>query len=411
MGRPPLPVGTFGKVGFLLLPSGEVQARARFRDFDGRTRLVSKTGVSRAAAERALKTELAARRGPGGAGVITASSRVSALVEAWLAADHGWSTGTERTYRSVIHTSVLPAFGQLTLQEVTPGRVGRALTAIAKTSGPGASKTARACLSSMFSQAIDDGAISSNPVRDATVRIDTTAKKAPRALSAEQTIRLVELFHASPRAAEMDLADIVDWMLATGARIGEAVALRTGETAGRPLLDLDAVTWEVNATAVRVPKQGMVVQPRTKTAAGWRIIAVPAFAVEMVRRRLSSPLRPETDLVFPTPVSGTLRDPTNVSTDLRQLLDSFECEACNETGIQPATSRTAAGPPVRCTEGPWSWVPSHSFRKTVATRLDEAGFSPRQVADQLGHANPSMTLDVYFGRQVVSAEAARVLGR
>ena len=49
MGRPPLPVGTFGKIGFLLLPSGEVQARARFRDFDGRTRLVSKTGVSRAA--------------------------------------------------------------------------------------------------------------------------------------------------------------------------------------------------------------------------------------------------------------------------------------------------------------------------------------------------------------------------
>jgi hypothetical protein len=37
-------------------------------------------------------------------------------MEAWLAADHGWSIGTERTYRSVIRTSVLPAFGQLTLQ-------------------------------------------------------------------------------------------------------------------------------------------------------------------------------------------------------------------------------------------------------------------------------------------------------
>jgi hypothetical protein len=31
-------VGTLGKVGFLRLPSGETQARARFRDFDGRTR-------------------------------------------------------------------------------------------------------------------------------------------------------------------------------------------------------------------------------------------------------------------------------------------------------------------------------------------------------------------------------------
>jgi integrase len=52
-----------------------------------------------------------------------------------------------------------------------------------------------------------------------------------------------------------------------------------------------------------------------------------------------------------------------------------------------------------------------AFRKTVATRLDEAGFTPRQVADQLGHANPSMTLDVHFGRHVVSAAAADVLNR
>ena len=69
------------------------------------------------------------------------------------------------------------------------------------------------------------------------------------------------------------------------------------------------------------------------------------------------------------------------------------------------------GQRLRCDLGPWSWVTSHTFRKTVATRLDEAGFTPRQVADQLGHANPSMTLDVYFGRQVVSAAAAKVLDR
>ena len=189
------------------------------------------------------------------------------------------------------------------------------------------------------------------------------------------------------------------------------MGLRTEETAGRLLLDLDAATWEVNATAVRVPKQGMVVQPRTKTAAGWRIIAVPEFAVEMVRRRLTSPHRPNTELVFPARLAGTRRDPNSVFGDLRQLLDFFGCEVCSGTGFQPATSTTVAGRRVRCAEGPWSWVTWHTFRKTVGTRLDEAGFTPRQVADQLGHANPSMTLDVCLGRQVVSAEAARVLGR
>jgi hypothetical protein len=61
--------------------------------------------------------------------------------------------------------------------------------------------------------------------------------------------------------------------------------------------------------------------------------------------------------VFPAPVAGTLQNPTNVSTDLRQLLDSFECEACGGTGLQPATSRTAASRPVRCAEGRGSESP------------------------------------------------------
>ena len=39
-------------------------ARVKFRDYDGRVRLVSKTGASRAAAERALKQALTARRTP-----------------------------------------------------------------------------------------------------------------------------------------------------------------------------------------------------------------------------------------------------------------------------------------------------------------------------------------------------------
>ena len=71
MGRPPLPVGTFGRICFLSQPSGEVQARARFRDYDGRTRLVSKTARTRAAAERALKTELSTRLATGDRGAVT----------------------------------------------------------------------------------------------------------------------------------------------------------------------------------------------------------------------------------------------------------------------------------------------------------------------------------------------------
>jgi integrase len=56
-----------------------------------------------------------------------------------------------------------------------------------------------------------------------------------------------------------------------------------------------------------------------------------------------------------------------------------------------------------------AWITSHSFRKTNATILDEAGLSARQIADQLGHARPSLTMDVYMGRGAKSGAAAAAL--
>jgi integrase len=411
VGRPPLRLGTAGKTLFVAMPNGRIQARVKFRDFDGRVRLVAKYGLSRAAAERALKLALANRQTPGGSGATVAATHVSELARLWLDAPHGWSTGTERTYRSVVGNQVVPALGDLQLREVTAGVVSRALRAISERHGPSAAKSSKACLSGMFCLAIDDGAIPANPVRDASARI-RVSKKSPRALTPEETTTLTGLLRANERAVALDIPDLVDWMLATGCRIGEALALRHGPNAdGKPLLDLAANTWEVNATVVRVPKQGLIVQPRPKTAAGWRVVAVPDFAASMVRARTSR----ADGVVFTAPLTTTLRDPSNASGDLRQLLDSFGCDVCAGTGFQLERDGSfRAGPRgqrLRCDQGPWSWVTSHVFRKTVATRLDEAGFTPRQVADQLGHANPSMTLDVYFGRQVVIAAAAKVLDR
>ena len=78
-----------------------------------------------------------------------------------------------------------------------------------------------------------------------------------------------------------------------------------------------------------------------------------------------------------------LRDPSTTSSDLRRTLD--------RAGFDRVTS--------------------HVFRKTVATRLDEAGLSARQIADHLGHTRPSLTQDVHLGRGVASPEAAAALQR
>lgn len=61
MGRPRTPIGTFGVIATRAQPSGNYIARARYRDWDGKSRLVQATGSSRSAAERKLKQKLAER--------------------------------------------------------------------------------------------------------------------------------------------------------------------------------------------------------------------------------------------------------------------------------------------------------------------------------------------------------------
>lgn len=45
MSRQRLTIGTFGEIGHLVSPSGRVVARARYRDWDGKSRLVQATGI------------------------------------------------------------------------------------------------------------------------------------------------------------------------------------------------------------------------------------------------------------------------------------------------------------------------------------------------------------------------------
>lgn len=416
MGRPPLEVGTYGKIDFQhqvnAHDEARVRARAHFRDLDGVRRQVTKWGRTKAAAERALKTALRDRATPGGS-EITASTRVAELADRWLVQmDRGGkSSNTMRVYRLAVASYVKPRIGGLRLREVGTPAVDRALTRVVDAAGSGAARTTRSVLSGMFGLAARHGAISSNPVRETSTI--TTRRKVVRALTRDEVDDITTHLRSDPRAVELDLYDLVVFMLGTGVRIGEACAIRAGTNPeGEQLLDLAAGTVEINATVVRVAGRGLLVQQWPKTDAGWRRLALPPDVVSMIeRRRGEKRLTPPLGIVFGSP-GGHLRDPSNTSGDLRVILDGIDCQRCDGRGWLPG-EQDAKGRPkrVRCDAGRFSWVTSHVFRKTVATRLDEAGLSARQIADQLGHAHPSLTQDVYMGRKVVTAEAARLLDR
>ena len=54
---------------------------------------------------------------------------------------------------------------------------------------------------------------------------------------------------------------------------------------------------------------------------------------------------------------------------------------------------------------------THSFRKTVATLIDDEGLSARIGADHLGHSKVSMTQDRYMSRGRVHTQVADLLDR
>lgn len=138
MGRPRLTIGTFGDIGYQRAAGGRIVARARYRDWDGKARLVQATGETRKAAERALKAKLADRTlFQPSSSALTADSPFPDLVAYWLEEldlEDRLSKRTRQLYERNLQTLVMPVFGNLTLREIGVARCDHFLKQLAKQS-------------------------------------------------------------------------------------------------------------------------------------------------------------------------------------------------------------------------------------------------------------------------------------
>lgn len=208
--------------------------------------------------------------------------------------------------------------------------------------------------------AVRQDALTANPVRDLTpTRVKRTAR--PLVLTEASWTRLREHLAASATAGKHDLRDLVEVLSGLGCRIGELLALDWSR------VDDDAGSIAIEGTVVRVPGEGLIVQSRTKSDAGIRTITPPSWVITLLLKRHADSHGP---WVFPSN-RGTLRDPDNTRSRLRESVAGTE----------------------------WQGLHPHAFRHLVATRLDAAGLSAREIADYLGHERISMTQDVYMARK------------
>lgn len=382
-GRPPLRIGQHGKVARKDLGGGVWLARCRFRDADGVTRIVERRSPEGdvdkhgKAAEDALIAALKDRRPPGVSGEISLDTRIAVLVEQHLEllAESGRSPATMTTYRSAARK--LAKFSEaLRVGEATPGRLNAVIRSMRQAHGANMARHGRTLLRGALQIAVLDDVLGANPVAQVS-RIESDRKpKGARALDAAELRDMLGKLQASVVCHAADLVDPVTILAATGMRRSELFALRWVD------FDEAAGTLKITGKVARIEGQGLRRLDTGKTNSSERVVPLPAFAVAVLKARRGRDFLGEQRMIFPS-MAGTWRDPDNFDKQWRRV-------------------RADLGVPD---------VTSHSFRKSVATFIDEAGMSARVGADQLGHSRVSMTQDRYMRRGRVHAEVAALLDR
>ncbi|BCP14858.1 phage integrase [Mycobacterium paraintracellulare] len=382
-GRPPLRVGQHGKITRKNLGGGVWLVRTRFRDSDYVTRLVErrvKTGDSdkhgRGAEEELIKV-LATRRPPVDAGGITADTKLAALVDMHVErlTEDGRSPATIDTYKATA-TKLAKVIGGTPVGIVKPGDVDTVLRSMTKRHGPGMARHARVLLRGGLQLAVMAGVLQSNPGRDLAPIKSKTKPKGAKALESDEARELLAKLRTSEFCQRHDLVDPIIMLLGTGLRRSEVLGLLWENW------DEAASTISVTGKVLRVTGQGLFRFEDTKTDTSIRTLKLPRFVTDMLKVRREVPYVGEHDAIFAS-TRGTWRDPNNFGRDWRTVRGAL--------GVSDAKF--------------------HSFRKTVATMIDDEGLSARVGADQLGHARPSMTQDRYMARGRVHTEVADMLDR
>ena len=379
-GRPPLRIGQHGKITRTNLGGGIWLARCRFRDTDGVTRIVERRGPAEdqygKLAEDALIDVLAQRRAAG-EGQVNLDTKVLTLVDRHIdrLEEDGRAVRTIDTYR---YASKLLAkvMGGVRVGEATPARLDAAIRSMRNAHGNVLAVQSKTLLTGGLRLAVMANVLASNPVRDVSPHRSKSQPKGATALTADGLRALFAKLRESKACQRHDLVDPITLVAATGLRISELLGLRWAD------YDDETFTLKVTGKVIRAAGKGLMRIDETKTAAGRRTVPLPSFATAVLAARRDLPFVGEQVMIFPSR-AGTYRDPDNFRARWAEVRDDL--------GVPGVTT--------------------HSFRKTVATLIDDEGLSARIGADHLGHTRISMTQDKYMARGRVHTAVADLLER
>ncbi len=304
------------------------------------------------------------------------------LEEIWLpVAERTVRPSTFVSYRGHVRNHIDPALGKIALAKLEPRQLNAFYSALASSRScgvrglsPATVRRIHATLHRALRDAVRWGYISQNPASQCDPpRAAATGGREMATWSASELKRfLVAVENDELRALWVLLAT-------TGLRRGEALGLRWSD------VDLERREAAVRQTVVAVGAE--IVLSRPKTRRGERVVALDPHTVGALERHLrrardGGRLAMASDYVFADADGGPVA-PAHVSKRFRQIV-------------------AAAGLPE---------VRLHDLRHTHATIALQAGIHPKIVSERLGHANISITLDIYSHvLPHLQHEAATIIG-
>ena len=276
--------------------------------------------------------------------------RFAAYAEDWLRTRplRGRSV---REYRSVLHGHLVPAFGSMRLDDITPLAVRDWHASYGQPPRtPSARAKAYRVLHAIMATAADEDPpwIGANPCRVPRGGKDPR-KRRIKVAEPEQVLAMAD-------AMRPDWRMLVMLAAYTTLRFGELSELRRRD------VDLQAGVLMVTRAVSRTDA-GLEAGP-PKSEAGIRDVTVPEFLLGDLAAHLAAHAQPGPDgLLFTAPKGG-------------QLYQSCMFREWNR-------ARTAAGLP---------GFRFHDLRHTGGTWAAETGATTRQLMRRLGHANPAMAM-------------------
>ena len=252
---------------------------------------------------------------------------------------------------SIVSKWIIPRIGHLEIGAVGPSDVRSFLSQLRDAGlGPASIQKNRALLSKAFNIAVRDGIRPDNPVT--YVKAPKPARRKIRVLTPEEVEELSAAIEPRYRA-------LVVLAAYSGLRTGELGALR--------LENLDLLRRRVSVVETVSGKGKALEVHDPKTEAGRRVVSIPEFVCHDMASHL---------ILFPPLPDGRV-----FSTAGGSYIDSSTLFPAWKTALR------RAGLPRE--------THFHDLRHTSVAFAIQMGAHPKEIQTRLGHAQISMTLDVY----------------